>query len=68
MLLGAFSGFLDATALTIPSPFWSFWKNKCAEAPALTLTEPQKAAVAKGWNILADAFFFFFKKEIKRGL
>lgn len=68
LLLGAFSGFLDATALTIPSPFWSFWKNKCAEAPALTLTEPQKAAVAKGWNILADAFFFLFKGNKERTL
>lgn len=60
LLLGAFSGFPCAVVLTAPSPFWSFWRNKFTDAQALTLTGPQKAAFAKGWNILADTLPFFF--------
>lgn len=60
LLLGTFSGFLDVVAfLMLPSPFWSFWKNKFTGAQPPSFTGPQKAATAKDWNALDDNLFSF---------
>lgn len=41
---------------------------KFTDAQALTVTGPQKAAFAKGWNTLADTlpppFFFLIKNDV----